>query len=66
MTPVADTDTGADTPAEGSVHGPSEKKPKKSRAGRNLPAAIAVGAAIGFTIIAILIFDKFLDRKSVV
>lgn len=33
---------------------------KKSRAGRNLPAAIAVGAAIGFTIIAILIWDRYL------
>ncbi|HEY9305473.1 MAG TPA: phosphatidate cytidylyltransferase [Mycobacterium sp.] len=36
------------------------KKPKKSRAGRNLPAAIAVGGAIGLTIIAILIFDRYL------
>jgi len=58
---VADTDTGADTPAEGSLQEPLEKKQKKkSRAGRNLPAAIAVGAAIGCTIIAILIFDKIL------
>ena len=37
-----------------------KSKKKKSRAGRNLPAAIAVGAAIGFTIIAILIFDRYL------
>ena len=57
---VADTDTGADSPAEGSVHGPPSGKRKKSRAGRNLPAAIAVGAAIGFTIIAILIWDRYL------
>jgi phosphatidate cytidylyltransferase len=58
---VADTDTGADTPAEGSLQEPLEKKQKKkSRAGRNLPAAIAVGGAIGCTIIAILIFDKIL------
>jgi phosphatidate cytidylyltransferase len=64
---VADTDTGADTPAGGSVQQPvdkADKKPKsqkkKSRAGRNLPAAIAVGAAIGLTIIAILIFDRYL------
>ncbi|HWF70793.1 MAG TPA: phosphatidate cytidylyltransferase, partial [Mycobacterium sp.] len=62
---MAETDTGADTPAEGSVQEPSErkrKKPKKkkSRAGRNLPAAIAVGGAIGLTIIAILIFDRYL------
>jgi phosphatidate cytidylyltransferase len=60
MTPVADTDTGADTPAEGSVHGPWEKKPKKSRAGRNLPVAILVGVAISGAMIAILICDKFL------
>jgi phosphatidate cytidylyltransferase len=64
---VADTDTGADTPAGGSVQQPLDKadkkqksQKKKSRAGRNLPAAIAVGAAIGFTIIAILIFDRYL------
>jgi phosphatidate cytidylyltransferase len=36
------------------------KKPKRSRAGRNLPAAIAVGTAIGCSIIAILIFNKIL------
>jgi len=40
------------------VQEPSGKK--KSRAGRNLPAAIAVGGAIGCTIIAILIFDRYL------
>ncbi|MGB6209496.1 phosphatidate cytidylyltransferase [Mycobacterium sp.] len=60
---MAETDTGADTPAEGWVQPPSkreQKKPKKSRAGRNLPAAIAVGGAIGLTIIAILIFDRYL------
>jgi phosphatidate cytidylyltransferase len=58
---VADTDAGADTPAEGSLQEPLEKKQKKkSRAGRNLPAAIAVGGAIGCSIIAILIFDKIL------
>ncbi len=57
---MADTDTGADTPAERSVQGPPPGKRKKSRAGRNLPAAIAVGAAIGFTIIAILIWDPYL------
>jgi phosphatidate cytidylyltransferase len=33
---------------------------KKSRAGRNLPAAIAVGAALAFTIVAILIWDRYL------
>ena len=31
---------------------------KKSRAGRNLPAAIAVGGAIGLTIIAILLTER--------
>ena len=56
---MADTDTGADTPAEGWVHEPSGKR-KKSRAGRNLPAAIAVGAAIAFTMVAILIWDRYL------
>ena len=30
--------------------------PKKSRAGRNLPAAIAVGASLGVIAIAILLF----------
>ena len=37
---------------------PAEKPPQKkaSRAGRNLPAAIAVGAALGFSLIAILLF----------
>ncbi|HEY2450631.1 MAG TPA: phosphatidate cytidylyltransferase [Mycobacterium sp.] len=35
-------------------------KRKKSRAGRNLPAAIAVGAALAFTIVAILIWDRYL------
>jgi len=57
---VADTDTGADTPAGGSVHEPSLKQPKKSRAGRNLPAAIGVGTAIGLSIVAILIWDRYL------
>jgi phosphatidate cytidylyltransferase len=61
---VAETDTGADTPAEGFLRQPSEpdrKKPKKPRgAGRNLPAAIAVGGAIGCSIIAILILKKIL------
>lgn len=37
-----------------------EPSPKKSRAGRNLPAAIAVGAALAFTIVAILIWDRYL------
>jgi phosphatidate cytidylyltransferase len=57
---VAETDTGADIPAEDSVQEPATGKRKKSRAGRNLPAAIAVGAAIGLTIVAILIWDRYL------
>jgi phosphatidate cytidylyltransferase len=48
---VADTDTapidGADAP---------EPKKKQGRAGRNLPAAIGVGAFLGFGVIAILVF----------
>ena len=54
---MAETDTPADSPADGSVHEPPQKK---SRAGRNLPAAIAVGAALAFTIVAILIWDRYL------
>jgi phosphatidate cytidylyltransferase len=42
------------------VEQPQNGRQKKSRAGRNLPAAIAVGAAIGLTIVAILIWDRFL------
>jgi phosphatidate cytidylyltransferase len=57
---VAETDTGAGIPAEDSAQDPSAGKRKKSRAGRNLPAAIAVGAAIAFTMIAILIWDRYL------
>ncbi|HZC10729.1 MAG TPA: phosphatidate cytidylyltransferase, partial [Mycobacterium sp.] len=58
---MADTDAGAETPAEGSVQQPLDKKQKKkSRAGRNLPAAIAVGAALAFSIVAILIWDRYL------
>ena len=57
---MAETDTGADIPAEDSVQEPPAGKRKKSRAGRNLPAAIAVGAAIGLTIVAILVWDRYL------
>jgi phosphatidate cytidylyltransferase len=60
---VADTDTGADTPAEGSVQEPlptGRKRPKKSRAGRNLPAAIAVGVILACSIIAILLTNRYL------
>ena len=35
---------------------PVEEPPKKSRAGRNLPAAIGVGVALGAMAIGILLF----------
>jgi phosphatidate cytidylyltransferase len=54
---VADGDTGAGMPANRSVREPSRRKP---RAGRNLPAAIAVGVAIGVAIIAVLVFARYL------
>lgn len=44
---MANTDTG------------SEPAPKASRAGRNLPAAIAVGCVLGFGLIAILLFAPY-------
>jgi phosphatidate cytidylyltransferase len=50
---VADTEAG---PADGVAEQPAEPAPKASRAGRNLPAAIAVGAVLGFGVIAILVF----------
>jgi phosphatidate cytidylyltransferase len=53
---VADTDTG---PVDG-VATPAEEPPKKvSRAGRNLPAAIAVGAMLGGGLIATLVFAPY-------
>jgi len=48
---VADTET--DQPAAG------PPPQKKSRAGRNLPAAIAVGAVMGFGMIAILLYVPY-------
>jgi phosphatidate cytidylyltransferase len=57
---VAETGTGADLPADDAVQEPPAGKRKKSRAGRNLPAAIAVGAFLAFTIVAILIWDRYL------
>jgi phosphatidate cytidylyltransferase len=42
------------SPSDGADASPEE--PKKSRAGRDLPAAIAVGAFLGFGVIAILVF----------
>ena len=48
------TDQQSTPVAEQPVNEPSQKK--ASRAGRNLPAAIAVGAFLGFGVIAILVF----------
>ena len=45
--PVADTETGGPTP------------PKTSRAGRNLPAAIAVGSVLGGGLIVTLLFAPY-------
>ena len=39
--------------------GPAEPAKKQSRAGRNLPAAIAVGSVLGFSVIAILVFAPY-------
>jgi phosphatidate cytidylyltransferase len=52
--PVATSDAGAGTPPD-QPRG-SQQTAKKSRAGRDLPAAIAVGAAIGGLLIATLVF----------
>jgi len=53
--PVADPDTASSDGA-----GASAEPPKNgSRAGRNLPAAIAVGAVLGFGVIAILVFVPY-------
>jgi phosphatidate cytidylyltransferase len=53
---VADTDAG---PAEGVAIPPEEPPKKASRAGRNLPAAIAVGVLLGGGLIAILLFAPY-------
>ena len=50
-TSVAKTDTGAPDASGGA--------PKPSRAGRNLPAAIAVGALLGGIVIVILLFAPY-------
>jgi phosphatidate cytidylyltransferase len=52
---VADTDTGA---SDGAGM-PADSARKSSRAGRNLPAAIAVGSFLGFGLIAILLFAPY-------
>jgi phosphatidate cytidylyltransferase len=57
---VADTDTapsdGAGASAEPPKKSDSQAVKKQGRAGRNLPAAIGVGAFLGFGVIAILVF----------
>jgi phosphatidate cytidylyltransferase len=53
---VADTDTAPSDGAGASAEPPKKAAKKASRAGRNLPAAIAVGAVLGFGVIAILVF----------
>jgi phosphatidate cytidylyltransferase len=54
---VATTDAGTDSPREEPVDASAQPaKKKKSRAGRNLPAAITVGVGIGAALIAILVW----------
>jgi phosphatidate cytidylyltransferase len=57
---VATTDAGAGTPPDEPVHGfhdaSQQAATKKSRAGRDLPAAIAVGVSIGAVLIATMLF----------
>jgi phosphatidate cytidylyltransferase len=53
---VADTDTASSDGAGASAEPPKKAEKNASRAGRNLPAAIAVGAVLGFGVIAILVF----------
>jgi phosphatidate cytidylyltransferase len=57
---VADTDTassdGAGASAEPPKKSDAQAVKKQGRAGRNLPAAITVGAFLGFGVIAILVF----------
>lgn len=53
--PVADNDPGAGSPVAAPT-GESPQRRKRSRAGRNLPAAIAVGLLLGAMLIATLEF----------
>ncbi|MGH3961438.1 phosphatidate cytidylyltransferase [Mycobacterium sp.] len=53
---MADTDTGAGVPAQGSVRGSPQTT---SRTGRNLPVAILVGAVLGGGVIAILMYARY-------
>ena len=56
MKSVAITDAGAGTPPDEPAGGPQQTAKKKSRAGRDLPAAIAVGLSIGAVLVATLVF----------
>jgi phosphatidate cytidylyltransferase len=53
---VTSRDAGPGTPPDESADANQQAPKKKSRAGRDLPAAIAVGASIGAALIATLIF----------
>ncbi|MGH3633619.1 MAG: phosphatidate cytidylyltransferase [Mycobacterium sp.] len=53
---MADTDTGAGVPAQGSVRGSPQTT---SRTGRNLPVAILVGVVLGGGVIAILMYARY-------
>ncbi|MBJ8343280.1 phosphatidate cytidylyltransferase [Antrihabitans sp. YC2-6] len=64
-TDLAQPPVGADTAPEAPAHEeravadpqpPAEPEPKKSRAGRNLPAAIGVGGTLGVSLVLLLVF----------
>jgi phosphatidate cytidylyltransferase len=56
MKSVAITDAGAGNPPDEPAGGPRRTAKKKPRAGRDLPAAIAVGLSIGAVLVATLVF----------
>jgi CDP-diglyceride synthetase len=53
---VATTDAGTGSPPDEPAGGSPETAKKKSRAGRDLPAAIAVGVSIGAVLVATLVY----------
>ncbi|MGA7052073.1 MAG: phosphatidate cytidylyltransferase, partial [Mycobacterium sp.] len=53
---MAITDAGAGSPPDEPAGGPQQTAKKKPRAGRDLPAAIAVGLSIGAVLVATLVF----------
>jgi phosphatidate cytidylyltransferase len=57
---VADDDTGAAGPASGWKGGGWQQHRKRPQAGRNLPAAIVVGALLGATLVATVLFAPHL------